>query len=415
MRVECGLLISTSLLALLASACSSSEGDGAADTGGNAALVDGGASEPMGAGGSSSGSGTGGMLGPGSGGLGNTGGGPSSDGGTLNQGSGGQPGVGEEPAATSGGGSSVVTDPGVGGGMTTGGSRDTGGDSNLGGAPPSTGGSGEDGSDATGGNVGPLPGIGGSSSGGAGSGGRWNTGGSGSVVGTGGRRNTGGASAGEVGGSTSEAGNSGAPTGGSGVGGEPSGTSAGAAGTAGSGPDDECPCSGTIEYVLNDSESWPADVFARLSEAMEEAVWYYNCYANLSHSLTVNYTTDGSAVPTAQANVDGWMTFGPDPAYQVLATVMHEMGHTMGVAYYPWTELTDANRHWTGAAVNALMASLPEDEKDPGEPDFITADSMHFWPYGLNYASEYKSEWSLINHVRIVAAMNVDKQDYLNQ
>ncbi len=56
-----------------------------------------------------------------------------------------------------------------------------------------------------------------------------------------------------------------------------------------------------------------------------------------------------------------------------------------------------------------LLASLPEDEQDPVEPNFITADSQHFWPYGLDYASEHKSEWSLINHVRIVNAMNLDK------
>ncbi len=70
---------------------------------------------------------------------------------------------------------------------------------------------------------------------------------------------------------------------------------------------------------------------------------------------------------------------------------------------------------WTGSAVNQLMASIPTEERDPdyGLRDYITADAQHFWPYGLNYASEHLSEWSLINHVRIVAAMRHDKEDYL--
>lgn len=185
-----------------------------------------------------------------------------------------------------------------------------------------------------------------------------------------------------------------------GAGGEPN------ANAGGMSNQDGCPFNGSVVYTFNGEQAWPSDVVELLTAAMDEAVWYYNCYAELSHTLTVNY--DGG-VPTAQANVDGWITFGSDRGYMVVATAMHEVGHTMGVGYSPWTELTDQDRRWTGEAVNALMAAMPEAERDPGEPTFITADSQHFWPYGLNYASEHVSEWSLINHVRIVAAMQVDK------
>lgn len=41
-------------------------------------------------------------------------------------------------------------------------------------------------------------------------------------------------------------------------------------------------------------------------------------------------------------------------------------------------------------------------------------DNQHFWPYGLNQAAEHQSEWSLSDHVRLVAAMQQEKQAYLH-
>jgi hypothetical protein len=63
-----------------------------------------------------------------------------------------------------------------------------------------------------------------------------------------------------------------------------------------------------------------------------------------------------------------------------------------------------------------FIMNLPADQRDPDDAPpltYITCDTQHFWPYGLNYPSEHKSEWSLINNVRIVAAMQLDKQAYL--
>lgn len=189
------------------------------------------------------------------------------------------------------------------------------------------------------------------------------------------------------------------------------------AGLGGAGDDMEdpggCAFSGRVTYALNGAESWPADVTPLITEAMDLALHYYNCYADLEKAITVNYDP---GVPTAQANVDGWLTFGSNKAYMQVATAMHEVAHTLRVGYYPWQELLD-NGRWTGPHVDALMKSLPAEERDPdmySQRDYITADSQHFWPYGLNQASEYQSEWSLINHVRIVAAMHEDKQAYLN-
>src|SRR5690606_36525806 len=173
-----------------------------------------------------------------------------------------------------------------------------------------------------------------------------------------------------------------------------------------------CPFSGMVKYQLNNSDSWPAEVVGLIEDAMDEATYYYNCYANLSKSITVNYNP---SVPTAEANVDGSLSFGADQGYMQVATAMHEVAHTLGVAYYPWAELME-NGRWTGSHIEQLMSSIPAEERDPdqySQRTYITGDSQHFWPYGLNQASEYQSEWSLINHVRIVAAMQLDKQAYI--
>lgn len=223
--------------------------------------------------------------------------------------------------------------------------------------------------------------------------------GSGGVLNASGGANAGGA---ETGGSESSGGADGA-----------GGTSTGGDSGSGGATDEGCPFSGNIEYTFNGAENWPVDVQQLLTDAMAEAVYYYNCYGDFSHSLTVNYDP---SVGTAQANVDGWMSFGEDEGYMVVATVMHEIAHTMGVGFFPWNELI-SDQIWEGPHLVAFMQSLPSDEKDPdptAQRDFITADSTHFWPYGLNYASEHVSEWSLINNVRIVAAMQEDKQAYLD-
>lgn len=186
------------------------------------------------------------------------------------------------------------------------------------------------------------------------------------------------------------------------------------AGVGGGEPVDTCPYAGRITYELNGPEAWPSEVVTRITEAMDDAIYYYNCYADLEKHITVNYN---EGVPTAEANVDGWLSFGSNLGYMQTATAMHEVSHTLGVGYYPWTELIQDGR-WVGPAVDALMNALPSQERDPdmySQRTYITCDAQHFWPYGLNQAAEYQSEWSVINHVRIVAAISEDKAAFLNQ
>lgn len=195
-----------------------------------------------------------------------------------------------------------------------------------------------------------------------------------------------------------------------------SGGSGGLGGTNGGATDggsgSECEFSGNLRYQFNQPETWPPRVVELLTSAMDDAMYYYNCYADFDKALTINYDP---GVPTAQGNVDGWISFGSSESYMVVATAMHEVAHTLGVGYSPWAELMD-DGIWTGPAVVEFMMNLPAEQRDPdmySQRTYITGDSQHFWPYGLNQASEHQSEWSLINNVRIVAAMQLDKQAYL--
>jgi len=167
--------------------------------------------------------------------------------------------------------------------------------------------------------------------------------------------------------------------------------------------DSECPHSGNIRYTLN-REAPPTedqlDAYRRLTTAMDEAVRYYNCYTDLDKQLWVNYNP---SVPTAEANIDGWMSFGRDRNYMVLPTAMHEIAHTLGIGYYNFGSMTDSNGIWTGQNANTVLASIPN-----ARDTQLHADSMHFWPYGLNYASEYENEDDLINHCRLVVAIRQD-------
>ena len=226
---------------------------------------------------------------------------------------------------------------------------------------------------------------------------------------------TGGTSAGRSGAAGATTAGASASPGGTSSGGTPpiddaggeAGASEGGAGS-GSSPSD-CEFSGHVTYKLNRPETWPADLVPLITRAMDEATKYYNCYADLSKEITVNYK---SGVPTAEANVDGVLSFGSNKSYMQVATAMHEVAHTLGVGYYPWAELLN-NGRWIGPNVDAFMKALPKEQRDPdmySQRDYITADSQHFWPYGLNQASEHQSEWSLINHVRIVALMQLDKK-----
>jgi len=173
-----------------------------------------------------------------------------------------------------------------------------------------------------------------------------------------------------------------------------------------------CPNTGHVTYTLTKSATPTADeqtAYAKITAAMDQAVAYYNCYTNITKAEVVEY--DGS-VKTADGNSNGTIRFGSDTSYMVLPTAMHEISHTVGVGTASkWRSFVAApdggtSGPWTGAnAIAQRTALLPDGNQTYLVPN---ADTQHFWPYGLNYASEYKTEADLLGHCVMVMALRKD-------
>ena len=157
-----------------------------------------------------------------------------------------------------------------------------------------------------------------------------------------------------------------------------------------------------VTYTLHKSANPTADeqdAYERITAVMDSAVYIYNKYTNLSKYINVYYAP---GVPTAEASSNGDLRFGENRSYMFVGTAMHEMAHTMGMG------TTDAYRSmfkdgvFQGQKAQALLREID------GPDAVLKGDSQHFWPYGLNYASEVHSEQDLINHARIVEAMYQD-------
>ncbi|MBR3670485.1 MAG: RICIN domain-containing protein [Fibrobacter sp.] len=154
---------------------------------------------------------------------------------------------------------------------------------------------------------------------------------------------------------------------------------------------------GGVSYTLHKSANPTADeqdAYKRITAVMDSAVKLYNTYSNLSKFINVYYSP---GVPTAEASSNGDLRFGENRSYMVVPTAMHEMGHTMGIG--TTQEYWDACKD--GVFRNdKVQAKLRELSGKPS--DELHCDRQHIWPYGLNQASEVKSEKDLIIHVQLV-------------
>lgn len=153
-----------------------------------------------------------------------------------------------------------------------------------------------------------------------------------------------------------------------------------------------------ITYRLADGfEQWPADKRAQIVNAMTSAVEHYNQHGDFQKSLTVHYNPD---VPTAHANIDGYIAFGGAISTRV---ALHEMAHTLGSGTHPNWKGNIKDGIWTGQHTLRLIREFD------GPKAVLHADSMHFWPYGLNYDHESSAEID-VRHVKIVAALLRDME-----
>ena len=162
---------------------------------------------------------------------------------------------------------------------------------------------------------------------------------------------------------------------------------------------------GEVIWWFDFAGSTPVDVPAakleQITAAMDSAVEYYNAYADYNvntysfdpRGIRVIYNEN---VPTANAAYRSRIAFGGKINDW---TAMHEMAHVFGVGTIgAW----NANRNqqanlWAGPLAIAELQAID------GTGAVLHADSIHFWPYGLNVADGDRHA-----HVRMVGALRED-------
>jgi len=168
-----------------------------------------------------------------------------------------------------------------------------------------------------------------------------------------------------------------------------------------------CNPTGHLTYTLSQAAAPTADqtdAYKIITCAMDMAVSYYNCYADITGSVRVSYDT---SVSTADGNINGSIRFGASRSYMQCATAMHEIAHTQGVGTAPkWPSLV-SNGQFTGANANAQLNAINATLTKP-LATVIGADTMHFWPYGLNYETEATGTDILVDHCEMVVAIRKD-------
>lgn len=172
--------------------------------------------------------------------------------------------------------------------------------------------------------------------------------------------------------------------------------------TAGPSQPAGCPAAGHVTYTLTRAANPTADqlsAYNLITTAMDQATAFYNCQTNITKALRISYDP---SVSTADGNINGSIRFGARNTMQRI-TAMHEIGHTVGVGTASAWSSKLSNGVWTGSAATAELRALTGDQAA-----VLHGDSAHFWPYGLNYTSEVKSDQDLIFHCRLVVALRRD-------
>ncbi len=141
---------------------------------------------------------------------------------------------------------------------------------------------------------------------------------------------------------------------------------------------------GTMSYTMRTDGD--AAALARINSAMNSAVnWWNNLTSIQGVSFNVGYN---SGTPTADCSYGGYIRVGPNSSYQRTGTMLHEMEHGVGVGtqdVYWFNELrTNGDRgYWLGDRATDVLRFWDNDDNAR-----INGDTQHFWPYGINGASE---------------------------
>ena len=172
-------------------------------------------------------------------------------------------------------------------------------------------------------------------------------------------------------------------------------------------PAPTCTPTGHLTYALSRAASPTADqadAYNQITCAMDMAIAYYNCYADITGSVRVSYDT---SVSTADGNINGSIRFGVGRQYMLCATAMHEIAHTQGIGTAAQWPAHVSNGLLVGTNTAAQLQAINATLTTPLDT-VIHADSMHFWPYGLNYETEATGTDILVDHCKIVVAIRKD-------
>lgn len=143
---------------------------------------------------------------------------------------------------------------------------------------------------------------------------------------------------------------------------------------------------GNVGWSYNNGGS--AEENVRINIAVADAVYYLNQLTSINGLYTqVHY---GSGTPTADCSYGGWMRVGPNASYQRTGTILHELGHAIGVGTHSiWNDGSSPMRagsgrgDWLGERATAVVRFL-----DNSTTSVMTGDGTHMWPYGINGAQE---------------------------
>ena len=164
------------------------------------------------------------------------------------------------------------------------------------------------------------------------------------------------------------------------------------------------PAKAVLTYSLEGVSGWPNQAHYDAAVAAIQAVTNrYNAYAPNGFNNYNVYVYYDSGIPTAQSNWGGSIGFGG--TYPAERVMQHEMAHFVGLPdWNTWDGTSSglmAGGVWQGALADQLIQQF---EGDGAE---LHGDGIHFWPYGLNYDSEW-SELAGQRQVAMVYAMRGD-------
>ncbi|KAF2152800.1 hypothetical protein K461DRAFT_294438 [Myriangium duriaei CBS 260.36] len=148
---------------------------------------------------------------------------------------------------------------------------------------------------------------------------------------------------------------------------------------------------GTIGWALSgDAPDWA------LAEITDSMNWVMNQLNTLTDYHGTTSTVYDADVSTADASFLGQVRFGSQLTRR---TALHEMDHWLGSGTVWEFQNLVSNGRFNGATVGRRIRSYD------GSDAVLYSDGTHFWPYGMNYESEFSDPQRTI---ALVAAQRAD-------